>query len=192
MSKAAKITLSLLITVLIIMIASIAYITKKNEQYRLASDKCWAYIDNGLYDKAVEYINLAGNKENQLIYDCLGEAYYNLGNLQLALYNFKKAEELQDNIFTAYYSPSLNIHIYSRIAEIMHQKGYYDDAIRYYHKALKEMMNNRKVRARYKADYVNMLREIAEIYDEKGDKEKAKEYYDKADRLANKFKLIKD
>jgi tetratricopeptide (TPR) repeat protein len=181
--RSGLIALSIFI-VLITLAAFAVYFIKKGQEQKYANDKCWLYINKGSYEKAIEYVNSLNNKHPS-IYACIGTAYYNTGNLQLALENFKKAEEIQEDILHRYYSPKLDIYIYTHIAKILTDVKKYDDAIGYYNKALRKMKNRRKIKD--KNSYANILIEIAKIYKEKGNMDKAIEYYQKAFKLKQKI-----
>ena len=55
-------------------------------------DACWNFNDVGDYERAIEAGKLAVEKdpESSDAYFCLGEAYYNIGELKLAYENMKK------------------------------------------------------------------------------------------------------
>jgi hypothetical protein len=62
-------------------------------------DACRNFNKAGDYKRAIEAGKLAVKKypKNSDAYRCLGEAYYNIGELKLAYENMKKAESLTSN-----------------------------------------------------------------------------------------------
>jgi tetratricopeptide (TPR) repeat protein len=177
-------------------------------------DACWNFNDAGDYKRAIEAGKLAVKKypKNPEAYRCIGEAYYNIGDLKLAYENMKKAESLTNN-------KEILMYIYNVIGLILHSMGYLDDALLYHSKSLslaKDLGNtvmqaatlnnialiyynegeldkalsyyekslSLKTNEKYKASTYN---NIANIYDKKGDYQKAVEYFQKAIEIAEKY-----
>jgi tetratricopeptide (TPR) repeat protein len=134
---------------------------------------CWDFINAGDYKRAIEAGKLAVEKypKHPDAYYCLGSAYYEVGELNLALENLKKAESLTNN------KEDL-MGIYSIIGLILHSMGYLDDALLYYSRGLSlaKDLDNTDAQAA-------ILNNIAGIYDEKGELDKALSYYDESLRL---------
>lgn len=136
-------------------------------------NKCQSYIDNGFYERAIELGNsIDDSNKSPLIYACLGTAYYNLGNLELALQNFKKAEEKLEESIYSYKDLKLDIRIYTYIAEILYKMGNYDESIEYYNKAVEKASDEK--------DRGDIFIKIAKVYEEKGDIDNAIKYYQDA------------
>ena len=150
-------------------------------------EECWTFNNNKDYKRAIESGKLAIEKypDNSEAYRCLGTAYYNTGELNLAYENIKKAESLTND------KEGL-MDIYKQIGEILHKMGRLDDALLYYNKALKliedseiENLNdknpNNRVNRIYEelmeGDRIEILNNIALIYEEKGQLDKALNYY---------------
>lgn len=135
--------------------------------------RCWSYINNGFYERAIELDNSIDETEKSpSVYACIGTAYYNTGNLELALQRFKKAEEkLKEGIYS-YKDLKLDIRIYTYIAEILHKMGNYDESIEYYNKAVEKASDEK--------DRGDIFIKIAKVYEEKGDIDNAIKYYQDA------------
>jgi pentatricopeptide repeat protein len=133
-------------------------------------DACWTFNDVGDYKRAIEAGKLAVKKypKNSKAYFCLGLAYYNIGELNLALKNLKKAESLTNN------KEDL-MDIYNKIGEILDSMGYLDDALLYCSRSLSlaKDLGNTDLQA-------FILHNIARIYDGKGELNKALSYYEEA------------
>jgi tetratricopeptide (TPR) repeat protein len=132
--------------------------------------KCAVFNKVGDYKKAIEFGKLAVKKypTNSIAYYCLGEAYYNIGELKLAYENMKKAESLTNNEKNLMY-------IYNDIGAILYNMGYLDDALLYYDRSLNlaKDLGNTDMQA-------FALHNIAMIYDDKGELDKALSYYEKS------------
>jgi tetratricopeptide (TPR) repeat protein len=140
---------------------------------RSLEKKCWSYINNSFYERVMELDNSIDEAEKSpSIYACIGTAYYNTGNLELALQNFKKAEEKLEESIYSYKNLKLDIRIYTHIAEILHKMGNYDESIKYYTKALEKASD--------KDDRMDILMKIAEIHEERNDLDNAIKYYQDA------------
>jgi tetratricopeptide (TPR) repeat protein len=130
---------------------------------------CWVFIYAGDYKRAIEAGKLAVEKypKDSEAYLCLGLAYYNVGELKLALENLKKAESLTSN------KEDL-MGIYNIIGQILYRMGYLD-ALLYYSRSLnlaKDLGN--------KDLHISILNNIADIYKGKGELDKALSYYEEA------------
>jgi tetratricopeptide (TPR) repeat protein len=134
---------------------------------------CWAFIKAGDYKRAIEAGKLAVEKypKNSEAYLCLGLAYYNVGELKLALENLKKAESLTNN-------KEALMGIYNIIGQIFHSIGYLDYTLLYYIRSLSlaKDLGNTDVQAA-------ILNNIAVIYEDKGELDKALSYYEESLRL---------
>jgi len=177
-------------------------------------DACNTFNKAGDYKRAIEAGELAVKKypENLNVYLCLGVTYYNVGELNLAYENAKKAESLTDNEKNLMY-------IYNLIGNILKRMGRLDDALLYFSRSLSlaknlgdtdmqsTVLNNiatiyheRKeldkalsyyeeslslqVNEKVKAGIYN---NIAGIYSKKGDYQKVVQYYQKAIEIAEKY-----
>lgn len=171
--RKGKNTTWIMVILLITLIASGSYLTKRLFKWNSIENKCWGYVNNGFYDRVIELDNstIDGDKSPST-YACVGTAYYNLGNLELALKKFKKAEEMEDNILYSYKSPKLDFNIYTNIAKIFYEMKRYDKSIEYYNKALEKVSD--------RDDLGDILMKIAEIYEEIGDIDNAIKYYQDA------------
>jgi len=133
-------------------------------------DACWNFNKAGDYKRAVEAGQSAIKKypKNSDAYFCLGVAYYNAGELNLAYDNMKKAESLTNNKEDLMY-------IYIWTGSILKGMGKLDDALLYYSRSLslaKDLGNT--------AMQASMLSRIAHIYYMKGDLDKALSYYEES------------
>jgi len=150
-------------------------------------EECRTFNDDKDYERAIESGKLAIEKypDNSDAYRCLGTAYYNAGELNLAYENMKKVESLTND------KRSL-IDVYKQIGEILHKMGRLDDAVSYYDKALKVIEDleikslndkdpndivNRFYEDLMEGDRIKILNSIALIYEEKGQLDKALNYY---------------
>jgi tetratricopeptide (TPR) repeat protein len=129
-------------------------------------DACKTFNKAKDYKRAIEAGELAVKKypENLNVYLCLGETYYNVGELNLAYENAKKAESLTDNKEDLMY-------IYNLIGNILLRMGRLDDALLYSSKSLSlaKDLNNTDMQA-------IGLNIIANIYE----KRKALSYYEES------------
>ncbi len=133
-------------------------------------DACFNFKKAGDYKRAIEAGKLAVKKypKNSDAYYCLGEAYYEVGELKLAYENLKKAESLTNNKKDLMY-------IYNQIGLILYKMGYLDDALVYYSRSLslvKDLGNT--------AGQASLLNNIAVIYDNKGELDKALSYFEES------------
>jgi Tfp pilus assembly protein PilF len=149
---------------------NIAYSQSEITNSRSEIDACINFLKAGDYKKAIEAGKLAVQKypENSIVYVCLGEAYYKVGELNLAYENMKKAESLTNN------KEDL-MHIYNKIGQILLDMGYLDDAILYFMKSLisAKELNNIDMQA-------SILNNIANVYYSKGELDKALSYYEES------------
>ena len=133
-------------------------------------DACWNFNKAGDYKRAIEAGKSAIKKypKNSEAYFCLGRAYFNAGELNLAYENMKKAESLTSNKKDLMY-------IYNWTGSILKGMGNLDDALLYYSKSLslaKDLGNT--------AMQAKLLNNIASIYDDKGELDKALSYYEES------------
>ncbi|MGC8735079.1 MAG: tetratricopeptide repeat protein, partial [bacterium] len=136
-------------------------------------DDCNTYIDAGDYQRAIE----AGKKvvklypKNVAAYLCLGRAYSESGQIDLAIDNLKKAESYaikdEDLMF-----------IYNFLGITYERKGDLDNALFYHSKSLNlaKKLGDRNQEA-------FQLNNIAIIFYKKGELDKALEYYEESLRL---------
>jgi len=128
---------------------------------------CITFNNAGDYKRAIEAGELAVKKypKNPLAYYCLGSTYYDVGELNLAYENAKKAESLTNNKEDLMY-------IYNLIGKILNSIDYLDDALLYYSRSLSlaKDLGNTDMQA-------SVLNNIAIIYKEKGELDKALSYY---------------
>jgi tetratricopeptide (TPR) repeat protein len=143
----------------------------KNISYaKTPIDVCQTFIEAGNYKRAIEAGKLAVKKypKDAEAYFCLGKAYYNVGELELAYKNMKKAESLTNNKKGLMY-------IYNKIGMILDGMGYSNDALLYYSKSLSlaKDLGNTDMQAA-------TLNNIALIYSNKGELDKALSYYEES------------
>jgi tetratricopeptide (TPR) repeat protein len=129
--------------------------------------ECINFIDAGDYKRAIEAGKLAVKKypKNSEAYECLGQAYFNVGELKSAYESLKKAKSLTNKKEDLMY-------IYNGIGRILIRMGYLDDALLYYSRSLslaKDLGNTHMLGA--------LLNNIAGIYKDKGELDKALSYY---------------
>jgi tetratricopeptide (TPR) repeat protein len=131
---------------------------------------CFNFINAGDYERAIKAGKSAVQKypENPAAYYWLGEAYYKVGELNLAYENMKKAESLTNN------KEDL-MHIYNKIGLILLNMGNLDDAILYFMKSLTSAkeLNNIDMQA-------SILNNIANVYSSKGELDKALSYLEES------------
>ena len=177
-SPILDITAFMIALTIILAIGMYSYFTKDfrshkihEEEEKSVEDRCWAYINNGFFERAIEYAKLGDDKSPSMHF-CIGVAYYYNGDLQLALKHLEKAKEMEESIF--YRSQHLES-IYLYLAKTLRKLGRYDEAIEYYKKSIdiigKEDNNDK---------YRDALLEIAKSYEEKGDIDNAIRYYQDA------------
>jgi len=133
-------------------------------------DACQTFNKAGDYKRAIEAGELAVKKypENLDVYLCLLLTYYNVGELNLAYENAKKAESLTDN-------KEILMYIYNLIGNILFLMGRLDDALLYFRKGLilAKDLGDTDVQA-------SLLNNIAIIYNRKGESDKALSYYEES------------
>jgi tetratricopeptide (TPR) repeat protein len=149
----------------------LSLLTFKNIAYaETPLDACWNFNKAGDYKRAIEAGKLAVKKDPNSVgaYYCLGNAYYNVGELKLAYENMKKAESLTNNKKDLMY-------IYNQIGMILDGMGYLDDALLYYSRSLSlaKDLGNTDMQA-------TLLNNIALIYENKGELDKALSYYEES------------
>ena len=131
-------------------------------------EKCREAVEKGDLIRAMELGKQAVEMypDNFDAYFCLGTAYRGMKNIEKALENFKKAEELTDD-------KEKLITVYQYIGEALINMDRLDDALSYFNKAL--------TLAKYiDSNVAYILSKIAYIYFKKGDLEKSAEYYNDA------------
>ncbi|PMP77591.1 MAG: DUF2225 domain-containing protein [Sulfurihydrogenibium sp.] len=157
--------------VFVLFLTSISYAQKE-------IDDCYTYIDAGDYQRAIE----AGKKavkiypKNAAAYFCLGRAYYETGQIDLAIDNLKKAESYatkDDDLMV----------IYNFLGLAYETKGDLDNALFYHSKSLNlvKKLGNREGEAAG-------LNNIAGIFHKRGELDKALEYYKESLRLTTNEK----
>jgi tetratricopeptide (TPR) repeat protein len=133
-------------------------------------DACINFIKAGDYKRAIEAGKLAVKKypKKSEAYRCLGIAYYNVGELNLAYDNMKKAESLTNNKKDLMY-------IYNWTGLILNGMGYLDDALLYSSRSLSlaKDLGNTTMQA-------TLINNIAAIYYDKGELDKALSYYEES------------
>jgi tetratricopeptide (TPR) repeat protein len=157
--------------VLSIFLLLLSFLVFKNIAYAQREiNACVTFYEAGDYKRAIEAGKLAVKKypKNPKAYRCLGEAYYFLGELNLALENLKKAESLTNN------KEDL-MSFYNIIGEILYRMGYLDDALLYYSRSLSlaKDLGNTDLQAA-------ILNNIGEIYRSKGELDEALSYYEES------------
>jgi tetratricopeptide (TPR) repeat protein len=157
--------------VLSIFLLLLSFLPFKNIAYaKTPIDACFTFYEAGDYKRAIEAGKLAVKKypKNPNAYRCLGEVYYVVGELNLALKNLKKAESLSSNKEDLMY-------IYNIIGQILDRMGYLDDALLYCSRSLSlaKDLGNTDLQA-------HILYNIAGIYEYKGELDKALSYYEEA------------
>lgn len=130
-------------------------------------DKCWALLKNKQYQEAIESCKSVLEKEptNFDAYYCIGLAYYNIGEINLAYESAKKAEDLASNKTELMY-------IYGLIGSILHQMDHFNEAFLYCNASLSiaRKINNTEIQA-------SLLNNIAGIYRATGKLDKALKCY---------------
>ena len=143
-----------------LILTNISYAQKEIED-------CYTYIDVSDYQRAIETGKRAVKlyPKNVDAYICLGKAYSETGQIDLAIDTFKKAE------FYATKDKDL-IYIYNELGLNYDTKGDLDNAFFYYSKSLNlvKKLGNRKMEA-------SALNNIAVIFYRKGDLNRALEYF---------------
>jgi tetratricopeptide (TPR) repeat protein len=157
--------------VLSIFLLLLSFLPFKNIAYAQREiDACLTFIKAGDYKRAIEAGKLAVKKypKNPKAYGCLGFAYYEVGEFNLALENLKKAESLTSDKKDLMY-------IYNLIGLILHSMGNLDDALLYYSRSLSLAKDFGNI------DYqATLLNNIAGIYEGKGELDKALIYYEES------------
>ena len=133
-------------------------------------DECQTFSESGDYKRAIEAGKLAVKKypKDAEAYFCLGKAYYNVGELELAYKNLKKAEGLTNNKKGLMY-------IYNKIGQVLNNMDKLDDALLYYNRSLNLA---RELGDTYMQ--ASVLNNIAYIFDLKGESNKAIGYYEES------------
>lgn len=184
------IELSLWIVALLIVIpiTSAPYFYYKNKEWKSEKEKCWAYVNNGLYERAVEYADsIKDHYKIPSTYFCIGVACYNIGNLQLALENFKEAEEREESIiYGTIHGDDDLVNIYAYMTKVLCKMGKCTEAMEHYEKLhnvknfLDIVSNDDDNNFNYRNEFAGIIKEIAKDCEEKGDIDNAIKYYQDA------------
>jgi tetratricopeptide (TPR) repeat protein len=164
----------------IVILAGVYYLEvrlkKKVETMSEIIGKCRQFIDNGVYDKAVEYgkeaVKMFPKEPNA--YYCLAMAYFHTGDIQLALGNLEKAKNLANGLFNSFNPISIpidKVKFYMDYAKVLKIKGDLDKAIKYYKKALVEAKTKKR------NEIKEILQQLADTSSEAGKLENATNYY---------------
>jgi tetratricopeptide (TPR) repeat protein len=141
-------------------------------------DECWEFNNAKNYEKAIEAGKLAVEKypENPEAYRCLGTAYYNVGETELANENMKKSESLANN-------KRKLASTYAALGLAFVRMGNVDGALSSFIKGLElaKDLGDRDMQA-------VMLNGIGMVYNHKGELDKALSYYEKSLSLATNEK----
>jgi tetratricopeptide (TPR) repeat protein len=185
MSNITKFVLAILIAILV---ADVYLLIKTHNEHAPVVRQCLEFINQKQYKEAIEYGKSHTELKSPALWACMADAYYDLGDTEHALDAYKSAQELQESFWYRYYDPELEVHIYTRIAEIHEGRNDIDDAIMYYRKALKSMKADRKtIRSVFEQKYRETLLKIASLYEKEGDLENAEEYRSCAERLCKQI-----
>ncbi|RMH06669.1 MAG: hypothetical protein D6699_02120 [Aquificota bacterium] len=133
-------------------------------------DMCYTYLDAGDYRRAIEVGNQAVKRypKNVDAYLCLGAAYTETGQIDLAIENFKKAE--------AYAKSDKDLmYIYSFLGLNYQRKDDLDNALLYHSKSLSlaKKLGDKEAEA-------IQLNNIAYVFVKKGELNKALRYYEES------------
>jgi tetratricopeptide (TPR) repeat protein len=147
------------------------FLAFKNTVYAMPEGyKCWVLYRAGDYKKAIEVGKIAVKKypNDGRAYGCLGEAYFKIGELELALDNLKKAVKFtRDKKLLMLFSNDLGL--------VLRGLGFLDDALSYFDKALNLAKDLRNTEWQ-----ANILNNIGTIYLTKGELDKALSYFKEA------------
>jgi tetratricopeptide (TPR) repeat protein len=172
--------LSILFTLLILTSPiTIPYLINKNKEWKLEEYRCWSYVNNGVPERAIEYVDsIKDSYKLPSMYLCIGTAYYNLNNFQLAFQNFKKVEEMENGMIRSMIYGNKELEdAYVYIAKTLCKMEKYNEADEYYKKVINMAMNTDS-EDRY--EYGNIIKGIAEVCEEKGSIDNAIKYYQDA------------
>jgi tetratricopeptide (TPR) repeat protein len=141
-------------------------------------------IKNGDFEKAMEFAKQAIEMcpDNFEGYLYLGIAYHGIGDLEKALENLKKAEELinNENKLGIIYRHNKLAAIYKHIGEVLIDMGKTNDALTYLNKSIDSTKQ-------IDTDTVYTLSKIANIYYKKRDLKKSAEYYKEAFEIGKEY-----
>jgi tetratricopeptide (TPR) repeat protein len=156
---------------LIIFFLFLSLLAFKNISYaETPIDMCFNLNKTEDYKRAIEVGELAIKKYpyNPDAYFCLGTAYYNIGELESAYENAKKAESLASSKIGLMY-------IYDLIGMILQKMDYSDDTLLYFSRSLSlaKDLGDTDMQAK-------LLNNIAVIYNHKGELDKALSYYEES------------
>jgi tetratricopeptide (TPR) repeat protein len=147
------------------------FLAFKNTVYAMPEGyKCWVLFRAGDYKKAIEVGKIAVEKypNDGRAYGCLGEAYFKVGELELALDNLEKAVKFTtDKKLLKYLNNDLGL--------VLLDLGFLDDALSYFDKALNLAKDLRDTKWQ-----ANILNNIGTIYQTKGELDKALSYFEEA------------
>ncbi|MGC9200984.1 MAG: tetratricopeptide repeat protein [Candidatus Aenigmatarchaeota archaeon] len=164
-----------LVVILIFIFVGLFYIFYlKNETY-----DCFDYIDTKDYQKAIETGKkvLKLDSENVDAYICLGEAYNETGQIDLAIDILKKAESYATKDYEL-------MGIYNLLGVAYETKGDLDTALSYSSKSLRLAKKLGDIESETK-----VLGNIAGIFYEKGELDKALEYFKESLRSTTDEKI---
>jgi tetratricopeptide (TPR) repeat protein len=159
-----------------LIISGFIVLNRKSNKKREDIDKCKKLYNNGLYTKTIEYCkSLTEKDKNPLIYYYLGLAYAEIDEVDLAIENFEKAEELSKNKLENYFNPYvINYPVfYEDYGDALKSTKRFDEAILYYKKALKEREKEKSTEG-----IIKLLQKIAELYKIKGNLDEAIDCYE--------------
>jgi tetratricopeptide (TPR) repeat protein len=141
-------------------------------------------IENRNFERAMEFakqaVEMCPNNFEGYLY--LGIIYHNMGDLEKALKNLKKAEELINNeskLGVIYRHNKLAI-IYRHIGEMLINMNKINDALVYLNKSI-------DLTKQIDKDTAYTLSKIANIYYRKGDLKKSAEYYKEAFEIGKEY-----
>ncbi|MEM6644353.1 MAG: histidine kinase [Bacteroidota bacterium] len=142
------------------------------------------YYEKGAYDSAIlrskEAISSLAGDSLGTAYTLIGNSYYLMANMELALENFIKAEE----VYTSISAPIGKIK--GSIGMILHRMDRTDEALTYQKEALKEYQKEGKPE-----ETIKMLLNIGLIYRKKQEYDSVDNYFTYALMLANETKNSK-
>jgi tetratricopeptide (TPR) repeat protein len=171
---------SIIATAIMALLASILITAhrKINKKDKIIN-KCGKLFNNGLYKKTIKYCeSIIEKDEDPLLYYYLGLAYSKIDEIDLAIKNLKKAEELSNGLKSYFRLNTVSgPTFYEDYADILRTAKKFDEAILYYKKALKGYEENSYT---LNENTTTLLQKIAEIFEEKRNLEEAIDYYEES------------
>jgi tetratricopeptide (TPR) repeat protein len=157
--------------------AGLYRIGQKFEKKKEEIAKCREYLDNGACGKAIDCCKALIEKYPDVpaLYYCLGLSHYYIGELEPALENFKKAEELKNTLSNKINWNSLlidEVRFYIDYAKVLRSAKRYNEALKYYNMVLDAIKGTKSKRIK------EVLQEIAETYEKIGNIDNAIDYYE--------------